>query len=201
MHLLTCFVEKGQIAAFGSMGTREKACDSAILQHHQEGSSLQSPEIPDPWPPGSQAKCGLKWAVVRRDIRDVTSAPPACQNRTKWAWKCVVLHTGTRRFQLIWAGSLGTSGGSSCKGFPCMWISLAETFAQAEDFKWNWKNICGKCFWNLLVDSYPGNLVPQTRKGKWPSWHVKSKQFEPQQQMLTTNCSQPNSRLNITGRN
>lgn len=147
MHLLKYFVEEEQIAAFISIGTSEKPCGSAILQHHWKGSSLQSSEIQDPWFPGSQDKCGSRWAVVGRNIRDDTPVPLPCQNRTKWAWKCVVLHTGTWHFQLIWAGSIGTSGGLSCKSFLCMWISLAKIFAWAE----GWSEI-GKYSWKVFLE-------------------------------------------------
>lgn len=177
----TCFMEEGQIAAFGSVSTREKACDSAILQHHQEGSSLQSPEIQDPWPPGSQSKCGSKWAVVGRDIRDATSAPPPRQNRTKWDWKCGVLHAATRHFQLIWAGLLAPLEVLPVSVFPLcefLWWKLFPKLKILSEI--------GKTSVESVSGASVGGQPPwkacssKPEKENGPCDSVKSKQFEPQ---------------------
>lgn len=152
------------------MGTREKAHDSAILRYHQEGYPYSHQKYK------TSAPLITKLSVVLNgpwwgETSGMPPLIPSCQKRTKWAWKCVVLHTGIWHFQLVRAASLGTSGGPSCKSFHCMWMSLAETFAQPEDLKWNLKKYLWKVFLELLlVDSHPGKLVPQMRKGKWPSW-------------------------------
>lgn len=117
------------------------------------GPSLQSPAIQGLWSPVAKLSVvpdGPRGSLqMGRDARDATSAPSPCQNRTKWAWKCAVLHAGVWWFWSDWAGALGPSGGPSWKGFLWIWVSLVETSAQAEVFKWNRENICGNCFWSL----------------------------------------------------
>lgn len=79
--------------------------------------------------------------------------------------------------------------------YECLWQKFLPKLKILREI--GKKKICGKCFWNFFW--WAAHSSKWERKLTFIT--LKSKGFEVQMKMLTTTCSQPNSRLNMVSRN